>query len=564
MELSQEEKAAKLQYAVINSSVEELCAVCDALGDVEMSAPALGLACRFRGLAAVRALVEWGASFCFPSTRRIEERYGCYIGRHYGNYRTNYSLYLLRAFDEDLKRAFCFKGMSLAGSAERDEGEPLSVLADTERVAVLRYLLENREKVSFQPEEMFYYALFFRDMAIVEELDRHDVGLLEIRVQTIANGANAMSGYWLEYVMMTEQADDAAYLDIMGQIAAKLGGKPFHYTDNLLAITKKRFRNVDIFEFFLAHFKREKMKKYQIIRDLIDEDATESLARTEREGWLAAPNKRDEMIAYATHNGKTEALAWLLDYKNRTADFVFEQKKAEKKLMRELSAAPDSVAVLKQIWSYRKREDNTLMITNYKGKDIEVTVPKRIGRGVVTAIGKGAFSGTFHNSKLTYEQVEHHKKITKVTLPDTIELIDDWAFARMTELEEIIIPAGVQEIGGYAFAECVLLKSLTIPGNVQRIGISAVSKCNRLESVCIEEGVPEIGECMFWDCGNLRQVRIPQSVQKMGAGSTGSNRFEIFEFCPKVNVLCPKGSAAEAYCKENKVRFCNSVEEETR
>ena len=72
MELTKEEKAARLQWAVLNSSVEELCTIYEELGEVEMTAPALGLA-------AVRALVERGASFCFPSTRRIEERYGCCI-----------------------------------------------------------------------------------------------------------------------------------------------------------------------------------------------------------------------------------------------------------------------------------------------------------------------------------------------------------------------------------------------------------------------------------------------------------------------------------------------------
>ena len=50
MELTQEEKAELLQRAVINSSVEELTKIYGELGFVEMSAPALGLACRFRGL----------------------------------------------------------------------------------------------------------------------------------------------------------------------------------------------------------------------------------------------------------------------------------------------------------------------------------------------------------------------------------------------------------------------------------------------------------------------------------------------------------------------------------
>ena len=89
MEFTQEEKAARLQWAVINSSLEELSKECEELGYVEMSAPALGLACRFRGLDAVKLLVEKGISFDFPSTEEIEEKYRCYIGQKYANYRTN-------------------------------------------------------------------------------------------------------------------------------------------------------------------------------------------------------------------------------------------------------------------------------------------------------------------------------------------------------------------------------------------------------------------------------------------------------------------------------------------
>lgn len=63
-----------------------------------MSVPALGLAFRFRGLAVVKALVQKGAVFDFPSTREIEERYNCYIGLKHANYHTNYSMYLLKAY----------------------------------------------------------------------------------------------------------------------------------------------------------------------------------------------------------------------------------------------------------------------------------------------------------------------------------------------------------------------------------------------------------------------------------------------------------------------------------
>ncbi|MDE7477919.1 MAG: hypothetical protein K2M91_08205, partial [Lachnospiraceae bacterium] len=192
MDIPQEEKAALLERAVINSSVEELSKVYDELGIVEMSAPALGLACRFRGLDVVKVLVEKGATFDFPSTRKIEETYNCYIGQHYGNYRTNYSMYLLKAFGEDLK-IFCLKGMTMEQCAKTEDGELLSFLSDMERVDVLQFLLENREKIAFHPEELLYYTIYFQDTALVKELKKQDIKISDIRINIITEGANAMN-----------------------------------------------------------------------------------------------------------------------------------------------------------------------------------------------------------------------------------------------------------------------------------------------------------------------------------------------------------------------------------
>ena len=112
MELAQEERAERLQWAVLNCSIDELVTIYEELGDVEMSAPALGLACRFRGVDVVRALVEKGATFDFPSTGETEEKYRCYIGQKYANYRTNYSLYLLKLFRGGLKGCLLYTSPS--------------------------------------------------------------------------------------------------------------------------------------------------------------------------------------------------------------------------------------------------------------------------------------------------------------------------------------------------------------------------------------------------------------------------------------------------------------------
>ncbi|MDE7479038.1 MAG: leucine-rich repeat domain-containing protein, partial [Lachnospiraceae bacterium] len=339
----------------------------------------------------------------------------------------------------------------------------------------------------FHPVVMLYYSIYFQDTALVNELKKQDIKISDIRINIITEGANAMNGYWFEYTLLTERLAEEAYLDVMQQLASEFGGKLFHYTGNILEITRERFRDVNVFEFFLAHFKQDKMNKSEIIRSLIDANILDVLSIVEREGWLNMPRRRDEMIAYATERNRTEILAWLLDFKNRTADFAAEQEKAEKKMMRALNSkvSPNTVAALKKIWSYRKQEDGTLIITNYKGTDTKVTVPEKIGKFNVTAVGDGAFAGAYsgYNVMAAFEHLTQHSEITTLILPKTLQSIGRAAFKCMFALKEINIPESVKEIGENAFEKCGSLKSVTIPQGVKIISANTFEKCCLLQNI---------------------------------------------------------------------------------
>lgn len=563
-DMEQEQKCEFLERAVINSSIEELSRIYKEMGFVEMSAPALGYACRYRGLEMVKAMVEMGITFDFPSTEEIERKYHCYVGKSYKNYRTNYSLYLLKIFRGDLKGACCLKGLKLYKNAKREVGKPLGFISDDERIAVLKYLFENREKVFFDPEEMLYYAIYAKDEVIITELKKLGVKFSETRVHTITEGGTATDGYWHEYCSMTGKLADEDYIEIMEKLAVEIDGKPFHYTEKIYELNKNRFSNTEIFEFFLANFKREKINKYKIIRQMIDENAVEGLVVVEKQGWLKLQKKRDEMIEYASQNQKTEALAFLLDFKNRTADFEAEARKAEKKMMAELNASPNSVMMLKKIWTYKKLEDGTLMITNYKGTDTKVTVPEKIGKSIVTAIGPGAFSGNsgkfagMVTSNGTYEQQRIRRTITHITLPETLKYIGASAFADMPALEEIRIPDQVEQIDELAFYECINLKDITIPGSVKSIGRFVFARCTSLKRVHICDGVVEMGIGAFLDCRSLERIEMPLSVQKLIIGTdVFSKDYELFSSCKNACIYCPKGSWTEEYCKVKGFRFKN-------
>lgn len=490
--IPQEEKAELLDRAVINSTPEELTRIFKELGDIEMTARALGLACRFRGLDIVKTLVELGATFDFPNTEAVENRYHCYTGTKWANYRTNYSLYLL-SITKQVKGACCFKGTKFLKKIAREDKTFFKLLSDGERLEILDHFCENAARIGFSPDEMLYFAILGRDELIADELQKRGVKLSETRVKYITEGGAITDGYWYEWTAILDKMSDEDFLPVLKRLAPELGGKKFHCTAKLFRSLKKHFTTAANLEFIRDNFKLEKINKTDVVRGVINNNSADSLPMIEQLGWLADPKRRDEMIEYAQKLNRVECVAWLLDFKNRTADFAAERIKAERKMTRELNASPTSIAVMKKTWGYRKEEHGGLTITSYKGEAKEVTIPETIGKGVVTAIGKGAFaggSGLCAGRVVTYatfEQQTARRLIQRVAIPNTVTEIDNGAFADMTALLEINIPESVETIGEVAFYQCPNLPRIVIPKSVKFIGEYAFRKCDKL-TVIVEKG----------------------------------------------------------------------------
>lgn len=66
-----------------------------------------------------------------------------------------------------------------------------------------------------------------------------------------------------------------------------------------------------------------------------------------------------------------------------------------------------------------------------------------------------------------------NRNMTNITIPSTVETIEEGAFAWCSKLIYVTIPDSVVEIGRGAFSECYGLKSLTIGRNVTKIGSDA-------------------------------------------------------------------------------------------
>lgn len=98
-------------------------------------------------------------------------------------------------------------------------------------------------------------------------------------------------------------------------------------------------------------------------------------------------------------------------------------------------------------------------------------------------------------------------------------------FSKDEIVEEVVIPATIEykseqytvnEICASAFSRCRMEK-LTIPNTVTAIGEYAFYYCNHLKEVRVPEGVVSIGEYAFSDCFGLRRIDLPSTLKQIGS-----------------------------------------------
>lgn len=141
------------------------------------------------------------------------------------------------------------------------------------------------------------------------------------------------------------------------------------------------------------------------------------------------------------------------------------------------------------------------------------------------------------------------RKLTHLTLGDSLESIGSAAFSGCELVEELYIPGSVRLIGGSAFSSCCGLKSIAIapenefydsredcnaiiltktnellwgcnntvfPKTITSIGENAFIHCSGIENVVIPDQVKNIKMSAFQDCGGLVSVVLPASLETVG------------------------------------------------
>lgn len=110
---------------------------------------------------------------------------------------------------------------------------------------------------------------------------------------------------------------------------------------------------------------------------------------------------------------------------------------------------------------------------------------------------------------------KQYRDISSVTIPDSVNTLDDSAFANCTELTHVTIPSNVIYLKNGVFKGCTALTHVTIPDSVTDMGTWTFWDCTALTEVTIPDSVTKIGQYTFNGCTALAHVDIPTSVTEI-------------------------------------------------
>ena len=243
----------------------------------------------------------------------------------------------------------------------------------------------------------------------------------------------------------------------------------------------------------------------------------------------------------AAYDAKVAELATLQAAYDAKVAELEEKDETIAQLQQELDAFP----TIQGLYTFDLKGDGTYELAMASADITEAAIPARYKGVAVTQIGAGAFQDC--------------KALTSVTIPDSVQIIEEYAFFGCTGLTSITIPNAVTTVGDSAFEGCTgltavhttylagwcgisfgnrtanplfyaqklylndqLITQLTLPDGVTKVGAHTFQDYKILTGVTIPGSVTSIGEYAFSGCTGLTSIAVPSSVSGMGEGAFAS------------------------------------------
>ena len=217
--------------------------------------------------------------------------------------------------------------------------------------------------------------------------------------------------------------------------------------------------------------------------------------------------------------------------------------------------------------------DGSVTIKTYTGTGGDIVIPHQLQGKMVTGIDPWVFN----NKKLTSLTIPetittigayafYQNQLTSVTLPSNLTNISDGVFS-LNQLTNVMLPNNLSSIGNYAFSGN-LLESVDIPNSVISIGDHAFST-NDIVRVKIPDGVKIIGANAFAR-NDIESLEIPESVKSIGDGAFSYNYLKeiiihskdvdisddaFIGHSPDVVMYAPENSSVKEYADRLNINF---------
>lgn len=535
-------KVRVLETVVQKGSLNDLIAVLKTYKSFEITARALGIAARYRGIEHVKVLIKHGATFLYSRDSKLCRKYGMMQPRDAGNYWTEYYLMILPNKLDFGSNIIYRTETPMCGFSRMNIFQDMEPLGINKLIEIAKFFKEqNTPGVSM--DELLFWALCKGELEFADALMEMGVTLQDTPPSYYSSysvrsastyltivtegGRSVYVNNYIRCIMALDAKKTLPVLMRFNALAERIGKK--------IIISQKMLENMsvreDVFTYLVNNADLTKINQIKVLEMAVSKTDIAALKLMAEAGWLSKSNKREHIITFARKNMYNESLAWLMDFKNRTVDIAVEMAKEEAKLFKNLMENPNSVSALRKKWIFHKLEDGSVQITGYKGRDVEVEIPAKIGNNAVTSIGDEAFIvGRWTRKRVKNEDVR--RQITSIIIPEGVTEIGDKSFYGLVSLEQIVIPSTLNNIGPSAFAGCRSLTSIIrstrtknsckeLPRVISKksrgeLGSHAFSGCVRLSHIDIPEGIKAIGNWAFYNCKVLETISIPASVKSIG------------------------------------------------
>ena len=161
--------------------------------------------------------------------------------------------------------------------------------------------------------------------------------------------------------------------------------------------------------------------------------------------------------------------------------------------------------------------------------DKEQTIPNMIEDRKVTTVCGNAFA--------------QNEVVERINIQEGVKKIEDWAFIKTTNLDEVVMPNSIEELGN-AFIYSGI-KTITFPDNIQTV--YGFVGCKDLEVINLPKNLITIEENFLYDCDKIKEINLSnenphyQTIDGNLYDSTGTILYLYARGNEREKVVIPEG-----------------------